>query len=249
MNESPLSKIERHSQLICDLYFAMFDTIISPNGTVVTFEPDLQRLEIVYEFDELRTRFPNDYRKYFEEYREVYGMMQRTVDMLFVRKEKLAAMREKVANCLDKNPIEYPQEYYYLRLKDYIDYIVTYLENTLMPPDEMVKEDGKSSKIMKGLSILNREQTALLFWYLREMRLIGQPTNESLARAIEIVSGYSPKQSQDILKAPGTDVRFFGKDSSGLRREDYKVLIGTLEKLLEVVKKDYRINSEKNELR
>lgn len=251
MNESqsPLSKIQRHAQAFAGSYDALFDAILSPNGSVIPFEPNLDRLEIVYEFDELKKQFPNDYRKYLEEYLEVYGMMQRTVDILFVRTENLEAMREKVAESLMKNPNEMSQEFYYLRLKEYVDYIVNYLETALISAGKVVNEVGIPSKNVKGLSVLNREQTALLFWYMREMRLINQPTNGNLAKAIQILTGYSAKQMQDILKSPGTDVRFFGKDGNGLRRTDYKVLIGTLEKLLEIVKKDYRTNSENNELR
>jgi hypothetical protein len=103
------------------------------------------------------------------------------------------------------------------------------------------KEEPKEIQIQKpkGKPILNREQTALLFYYLREKRLIAPtPQNQNLAAAIELLTGYSAKQFRDILKRPETPVYQLGKDQKGIKRTDLKELKNQLQTVLNKIDTD-----------
>lgn len=101
----------------------------------------------------------------------------------------------------------------------------------------------------KGKPILTREQTAVLFFYLRELRLIAQPQNKELATAINLISGYSNKQIYDILRKPETPIYQLGSEGKGLKREDLKILISMLEILKNKIETDLKTGNETNEFK
>lgn len=111
------------------------------------------------------------------------------------------------------------------------------------------KEQPQTLKPVAGKSQLNREQTALLFWYLRERSIIIQPDNTTLATAINLLTGHKDKQMKDILKVSGTPVYNIGKRGQRVDRNDFKTIISELQILIDQIKKDYKINSDNGELK
>ena len=154
---------------------------------------------------------------------------------------------------------QYPDEYrngreieYWLK-KEGKFYQLETIENILikhLTPEPDIREQMEPTQItkpLKGKPTLSREQTALLFFYLREKRIIAQPENQNLATAIELMTGYSAKQLKDVLKKPGKPSISLGKDNRTLTLEDFETLISELEKLITLIKKDKINNSEKGE--
>ena len=70
-----------------------------------------------------------------------------------------------------------------------------------------------------------------------------------MAKAIQLLTGHSAKQIQDILKSPATPVYQLGKDNDKVTRNDFKAVISEFEVLIELVKKDFKTHSDSGELK
>ena len=112
------------------------------------------------------------------------------------------------------------------------------------------KEEQKEIQVVKpkGNPLLTREQTAILFYYLREKSLIApNPQNKHLSTAIELLTGYSAKQIADILTRPERPIYQLGKDQNGLKRNDLKELKNQLQNIVEQI--DIDLNRYKDRLK
>jgi hypothetical protein len=105
---------------------------------------------------------------------------------------------------------------------------------------------GQPIQKPKGKPTLTREQTAILFYYLREKCLTAQPLNKDIAKAIQLISGYQQKQIEDILRRPETPVYQLGKDGKGIKRNDLKTVKSQLENIISKIDSD--LSKYENEL-
>lgn len=233
MNEAIYDQVNNRYQFFLITYKAILTGDIPDPETIKKYDgyDPFDHLKIAFELDQLEKEFPDKYIQYLEKFLVEYFDLASLFLNNVTRNDKI-----------EKTP-------YNDAISACLDFLIFEINDRLKPKQTIQVQPQKDVKPLKGESVLNREQTALFFWFLREMRLIRKPTNGNLAKAIEILTGYSAKQMQDIIKSPGTEVKFLGKDNNGLKREDFKGLILALEKLTERVKKDYRTNSENNELR
>lgn len=133
-------------------------------------------------------------------------------------------------------------------LSEHMQPIIECLTEVFNPEIE-TQEQPKSSSTPIGHTLLNRNQTAMLVWYLREKSLIAPKTeNKNIAKAIELMTGHSAGIMEDILKKPGSDVCKLGKDNKTVDKNDFDIVISELEKLIIRIKKDRTINLENGEL-
>ncbi len=255
MEESIEIRINNTYTRLCDVYtfFASgehFKTKKFDYGT-------LGQYKIILEFDQFKKEFPDSYKNYLNHYLSGYLFLQKEIERDVISSEQMAKLRPTVEPLLKHagesiENMEYMMNQLFMPICYFsavISNIILYLKEMLNPKNEPELQTKLTAKPIKGKSELNREQTALLFFYLRENQLITQPTNENLAMAISLITGYSSKQMQDILKAPGTDSNNLGKDNNGMKREDYKSIISQLEKLIDRIKRDYKTYSDKGELK
>ncbi len=118
----------------------------------------------------------------------------------------------------------------------------------LIIPEIETQEQPKPITQPKGKTQLNRNQTGLLFWYLREKSLIApKAENQNIAKAIELMTGHSAKVMADILKKPQTEVCKLGKEKP-VNKNDFDIVIAELEALIRSIKKDKLTNLENGEL-
>lgn len=195
------------------------------------------KLQISLDIDQFVKENPDTHIRYLKEFLRQYSLLQ---FVLF----KNDAFNYNICDEQYSNNI---------LLSETLNYIVSHLEwlleeeNSIHDQKESV---NKAEKQIKGKSKLSREQTALLFFYLRERQLISQPTNENLAIAVSMLTGHSKKQIQDIIKSPETPAFQLGKDNNNkVSRDDFKSLISELKDLVRTVEKDYKEYSDKSELR
>jgi len=128
-----------------------------------------------------------------------------------------------------------PDFRFYEELKDFI--------RELQKPNE--ESESFHPQKPKGKPILTREQTTILFYYLREKLLIApNPQNQHLATAIEMLTGYSSKQIADILTRPERPVYHLGKDQSGVKKDDLIKVKNQLQNIIERISKDLEVHKE-----
>lgn len=248
MSESIYDQVTKHLNFFRITYFAMQKAKFECKGEIVEYNP-VNRLKIIFDFDYFKKEFSPDHVKYFEDFNTQFGILYEAFNMLFISDEEFEKIKSSVANDLLLNPKpKNPQLMYLLWFKEDLAYIINYLERELKSEEKVLEQLKKSSKV-KGQPKLTRNQTSLLFFYLRELLIIGRSTNENMAWAISILTGYAEGQIQDILRAPDTDAYQLGKDNDKVTRSDFKETISTIESLLERIKKDYKKYSDNNELR
>jgi len=127
-----------------------------------------------------------------------------------------------------------------------INQIVNHLTEILKPEIE-TQEQPKPTAQPKGQTKLTRTQTSLLFWYLRERCLIAQPSNTTLATAIESITGHQAKQIKDILKMPDTSVYELGKGNDKVNSNDFAIIILELKTLIARIEREYKNHPDKEE--
>jgi hypothetical protein len=139
-----------------------------------------------------------------------------------------------------------PQIHYFHYWNHKINHIIKYLENILNPEIEN-KEPIKQTVKPKGQTTLNREQTALLFFYLREKSMIAPGTqNNTLSEALELMTGISSKQIYEILKIAQTPAYQLGKYGHKVTPNDFQEVIEKLNELTDRIKKDMKTYSDKD---
>ena len=207
---------------------------------------DVDQFKICTEIDQFKIKYPDTYPKY------LHQLLIEYATLMFSKNEFISDYLPEYGN-------EFIDPWGYGKLFTSIDYIVDHLKDIFKIEDVRdisklingVKTVEKDQKIPnpKGRTVLTREQTTLLFWYLREKKLIAQPTNENIAHSVTILTGYSKKQIQDIIKSSGTPVYLLGKDNDKVTRNDFRTVISELETLIETIKKDFKTYSDNMELK
>ncbi|MBL7965641.1 MAG: hypothetical protein JNK09_01490 [Prolixibacteraceae bacterium] len=244
---SVYDSISRSIKQVSELFQEMHQDRI--NGVSLHIYPkakSIDRFKICSEIDQFKIKYPETYEKYLRQLLIEYTTLMFSKD-------------DYISKYLPDYNKEFIDQYGFYNLFSAIDYIVEHLKEIFKIDDVRdilkdgngVKPAEKEHKIRtpKGKSILTREQNALLFFYLREKRLIAEPTNQNMAIAIKILSGYSESQMQEILKAPETPSHQLGKGNDKVSRNDFKSVITELENLLERIKKDYNAYSYNKELK
>jgi len=209
------------------------------------------RLQILNEIDSFIKGFPERKQTYLKPLLKHYRLIQKVIsenfgdDLLHSQSINNENPRSEKIDLLIK--IVYDT-----------DFIIKHLKELLKPeqakqpePPKAIqpKEKPQTQKKPKGQTKLNREQTALLFFYLRENSLIAPNIqNNILSTALELITENRANQYDDILRTPGTEAYKLGKDSN-LTRNDFKTLISELDKLNERIKREYKIYSENKELK
>lgn len=188
------------------------------------------RYKVYIEIDQFVKEYPDTYKIYFDE------------EILPKYKTLLELINKQLQILNNRNPenkwlfIEY--------FKINIEYIINHLEE-LLNPETAIQQQPKPITPPKGQTVLTREQTALLFWYLREKSLIApRVTNQNLATAIDLMTGFKKKQIAEILKMPDTDVSKLGKDEDKVTQNDFRIIISQLKMLIVRIENDLKTNQD-----
>lgn len=237
MNESAYDKVFKTrlhlDTIVFDIFrdkFKMLPSCKDPELTVV------DKLKICLEIDQFIKEYPETNKKYLQVLLNEYLSLQK------IKNIKVAVM---IPNYDERDLNDYPHEIFDLFAA--IDYITEYLTELLTPKTETQKQP-KQTATPKGQTQLNRNQTGLLFWYLREKSLIlPKAENKNISKAIELMTGHSAGIMDDILKKPQTDVCKLGKGKL-VNKNDFDIVITELEKLIIRIKTDRQTNVENGEL-
>jgi len=196
------------------------------------------------EFDQLKNEFPDTFRIYLQQFLQDYEYIKtNNEDYKTDNKE----FRLDPPNSQDSKMKDIQLSMFEV-FSYSLDVIIKHLTELLTPEAE-AQESTKPTAQPKGQTQLNRNQTGLLFWYLREKSLIApKAENQYIAKAIELMSGHSAGIMADILKKPGSEVCKLGKDDKTVNKTDFDIVIDELEKMIKRIKKDRLINLDNGEL-
>lgn len=215
--------------------------------SIITFDP----LICLSEIDTLKKKFPDTHQQYFcslnSRYQRLSKWIKQYAEYFSQRKHY-----DKMNNLNLKEKHKIGADLALLKLEECVEIIIKHLQEYSMVEDNNnieTQEVQEQIKKPKGKSTFTREQIGLLFFYLRKKQIIAQPTNGNMAKAIQLLSGHSDKQIQDILKSPETPAYQLGKDNDKVTRNDFRTVISELQTLIDLIQKDFKTYSDNGELK
>ncbi|WP_319229691.1 hypothetical protein [Draconibacterium orientale] len=193
-------------------------------------------LMIASEIELFAKQFPDTHTKYLKPLLYGFKGLLQTIHNRFsdIEFEKQVNGQIKTTMFVNPNAEDYLKRLVIVNVVQNVVYQIEHLEDLLH-----IKESTINSKRPKGKPTLTREQTATLFYYLREKRLIAPDAqNQHISKAIELITGYSSKQIGDILKRPETPIYQLGKDQKEVKKHDLKELKNQLNSIIERINTD-----------
>lgn len=194
----------------------------------------IDKFQITNEIDLFVSKNKETYKKYLTHLLERFELITRMIAEF--EPEYIIDARQHGFGITSK-AIDTDKGYLISIIVNDVNFIIDHLKGILQP-NTPAKEQPKPTKPPTGQQTITREQTALLFFYLRETRLIKQTDNQDLAAAISLLTGYSVSQIEQIIKVPETPVNRIGKGSQRITKRDFRGLISELNKLIARIEKD-----------